>query len=146
MSVIDDNMLAFGSCIAGLGILITGLLALLFRNPNAPRWTRPEIVAMLICVPVTATTGVGLGYAAYGVSQLVKGAGDPDELLVLVGVLAVLALAWRALRIRGRLQDYAAATGGTSQSLYLATEPKLVIDEAPPPRPKPRPGSTHKAA
>ena len=36
----DDNMLAFGSCLAGFGILATGLLALLFRNPDAPRWTR----------------------------------------------------------------------------------------------------------
>ena len=146
MSVIDDNMLAFGSCIAGFGILVTGLLALLFRNPNAPRWTRPEIVAMLICVPVTATTGVGLGYAAYGLSQLLKGAGDPRELLVLVGVLIVLAVAWRALGIRRRLKDYTAATGDISPSLYLATEPKLVIDETPPPRPKPRPGSGRRAA
>jgi hypothetical protein len=78
-------MLALGSCIAGIGLLVTGLFALLFRNPNAPRWTRPEIVAMLVCVPVTATTGVGLGYAAYGMSQLVKGTGDPRELLVLAG-------------------------------------------------------------
>jgi hypothetical protein len=42
MSVIDENMLAFGSCIVGFGILVTALLALLFRHPNAPRWTRPE--------------------------------------------------------------------------------------------------------
>jgi hypothetical protein len=32
-------MLALGSCIAGIGLLVTGLLALLFRHPNAPRWT-----------------------------------------------------------------------------------------------------------
>jgi hypothetical protein len=78
-------MLALGSCIAGIGLLVTGLLALLFRHPNAPRWTRPEIVALLLCVPVTATTGLGLGYLAYGMSQLVKGTGDPRELLVLAG-------------------------------------------------------------
>ena len=146
MFALDDNMLAFGSCIAGVGILFAGLLALLFRNPNAPRWTRPEIVAMLACVPVTATTGLGLGYAAYGLSQLVKGTGDPRELLVLVAVLIVLALLWRVLRIGRRLKDYAAATGGVSPSLYLATEPTLVVDEAPPPRPKPRAGSSRTAA
>jgi hypothetical protein len=138
-------MLALGSCIAGVGILVSGLLALLFRDPNAPRWTRPEIVAMLVCVPVTATTGLGLGYTAYGVSQLVKGAGDPRELLVLAGVLLVLALAWRALGIRRRLKDYAAATGSFSPSVYLATEPTLAIDETPPP-PKPRARSPGRAA
>lgn len=137
MSLLNNNMLAFGSCIAGFGILVTGLLALLFRNPDAPRWTRPEIVAMLACVPVTATTGLGLGYSAYGVSQLVQGTGDPRELLVLPAVLIVLVLAWRALGIRRRLKDYAAAT---SPSAYLVSEPTLVIDE------EPRRGPSHAPA
>lgn len=79
MSVIDENMLAFGSCIVGFGILVTALLALLFRHPNAPRWTRPEIVVMLVCVAVTATTGVGLGYTAYGLSQLANGTGRSER-------------------------------------------------------------------
>jgi hypothetical protein len=142
----DDNLLAIGSCIAGFGILVTGLLALLFRHPNAPRWTRPEIVAMLVCVPVTATTGLGLGYTAYGVSQLMKGTGNPRELLVLLAVLIVLALAWRGLRIRQRLKDYAAATGGIAPGGYLSTEPTLAVDEEPPPRPKPRAPSDPRAA
>ena len=146
MLPLDDLMLAFGSCIAGVGILVTALLALLFRHPNAPRWTRPEIVAMLVCVPVTATTGLGLGYAAYGLSQLVKGTGDARELLVLAAVLVVLALAWRVFRIRQRLKDYAAVTGLASPSAYLATEPTLTIDEEPPPRPQPRAPSSRRAA
>jgi hypothetical protein len=146
MSVLENNMLALGSCIAGFGILMTGLLALLFRNPSAPRWTRPEIVAMLACVPVTATTALGLGYTAYGVSQLVNGTGDPGELLVLAGVLIVLVLVWRALGIRRRLKDYAAATGGISPSTYRATEPTLAIDETPPPPPEPPARSSRRAA
>ena len=142
----SDNVLAFGSCIAGFGILVIGMLALLFRNPNAPRWTRPEIVAMLVCVPVTAMTGLGLGYVAYGMSRLVKGTGDPRELLVLAGVLVVLTLLWRVLRIRQRLKGYAIYAGGISPSLYGATEPTLVIDEEPPPQPKPRAPSGRTAA
>jgi hypothetical protein len=113
-------MLGLGTCIAGFGILVTGLLALLFRNPNAPRWTRPEIVAMLMCVPVAATAGLGLGYTAYGASLLMSGAGDPRELLVLAGVVIVLVVAWRALRIRQRLKSYASAAGST---VGLTTEP-----------------------
>jgi hypothetical protein len=128
----DVSMLALGSCLAGVGILVTCLLALLFRHPNAPRWTRPEIVALLACVPVAVTTGVGLGYTAFGVSQLVSGAGDPRELLVLAGAVIVLALAWHGLRIRQRLKDYAIATGGSSPSADLAPAPALVIGETPP--------------
>ena len=129
-------MLALGSCLAGVGLLVTCLLALLFRHPNAPRWTRPEIVALLACVPVAVTTGVGLGYIAFGLSELVSGAGDPRELLVLAGVLIVLVLAWRGLRIRQRLKDYAIASGGSSPGAYLAPAPTLVTEETPPsPRP-----------
>jgi hypothetical protein len=146
MFALDDHMLALGSIIAGCGILLAGLLALLFRNPEAPRWARPELVAMLACVPVTAIIGLGLGYAAYGVSQLVGGAGNPGELLVLAAVLIVLALAWRALGIRRRLRAYAAASGDISSTRYLATAPSLVIDETPPPpRPRTRPSSRRAA-
>jgi hypothetical protein len=142
----DDDMLGFGSCIAGIGILMTGLLALLFRSPNAPRWTRPEIVAMLVCVPVTATTGLGLGYAAYGASRLVKGTGDPRELLVLVAAVIVLVLVWRALGIRKRLRNYAAPGGGSSPSASLAGELGVVLGAEPPPPPKPGAGSSRRAA
>jgi hypothetical protein len=125
-------MLALGSCLAGVGLVVTCLLALLFRHPNPPRWTRPEIVALLACVPVAVTTGVGLGYMAFGVSQLVSGAGDPRELLVLAGVLIVLVLGWRGLRIKERLQEYALATGGKSPGASPAPEPMLVTDNTPP--------------
>jgi len=133
----DDNILAVGSCLAGLGVLVTGLLALLFRRPDAPRWTRRELVAMLVSVPVTGMIGFGLGYAAYGVSRLVDGTGDPGDLLVLAGVLVVLALAWRALAFRRRLKDYAAASGGSSPQVYQAPERPVAVDETAAPRPGP---------
>lgn len=141
-------MLALGSCVAGVGILLAGLLVLLFRHPHAPRWTRPEIVAMLLCVPVTATIGVGLGYAAVGVTRLLHGAGDARELLVLIGVLLALALVWRGLRIRQRLRIYALATASIAPNVYQLVEPTLVIDETlPPPPSRPRtPRPTRSAA
>jgi hypothetical protein len=138
-------MLALGSFIAGVGLLVTGLLALLFRHPNAPRWTRPEIVAMLVCVPVTATTGLGLGYVAYGMSRLLKGTGDPRELLVLAGVVIVLAVLWRVLRIGERLRGYAVDAGGLSPSLSVVAGSTLATDEEPP-HPEPRAPSSRTAA
>ena len=133
MMTLDDSLLALGSCIAGTGILASGLLALLFRHPGAPRWTRPEIVPMLLCVPVTATIGLGLGYTAYGLHQTVNGDGDPRGLLVLAAVLIVLALLWRGSRIRQRLNDYA-ATSNSAASGTPATEPTLAVGEEPPTR------------
>jgi hypothetical protein len=104
---------------------VAGLLSLLFRHPNAPRWTRPEIVPMVICVPLTGLIGFGLGYTAFGLSQLVKGTGDPRELLVLIGVLIGLPLLWRVLGIRRRLRDYAAtAAAAASPDAYLTTQPR----------------------
>jgi hypothetical protein len=146
MSALDSNMLAFGSCIAGFGLLMTGLLALLFRNPKAPRWTRPEVVAMLVCVPVTATIGVGLGYTAYGLSQLVTGDSDPRQILVVAAVLIALPLAWRALSIRRRLKAYAAASGDAAPSSYLPSVGSLGIGGKPRPRPEPRAASSRRVA
>ena len=145
MFMLDDNILAVGSCIAGLGILLSGLMALLFRNPDAPRWTRPEIVPMLICVVLTGITGLGLGYTAYGLSRLLRGTGDPRELLVVAGVAIVLFLIWRGLGIRQRLKAYAAA-GGITPATAFASDLDGVLDEEPPPRPAPGAGSGRKAA
>ena len=79
-------MLALGSCLAGSGVLIAGLLALLFQHPNAPWWTRPQLVPMLICIPVAGMIGVGLAFAAGGLWQLVNGTGDLLGLLTLAAV------------------------------------------------------------
>jgi len=129
MMTLHNNLLSLGSCIAGIGILMTGLLALLFRHPNAPRWTRPEIVALLICVPVSATTGFGLGYTTYGLYQVVYGAGDARGLLVLAAVPIALALLWRVLRIRQRLKNYALATGKRGPSGPIETESTFALGE-----------------
>jgi heme A synthase len=110
----DRGMLALGSCLAGSAILITALLALLFRRPNPPRWTRPQIVPMLICLPITGIIGVGLAFTAVGVWQLVNGTGDLLDLLTLAAVVIGLALVWRVFGIGRRLKPYASATGGIS--------------------------------
>jgi hypothetical protein len=127
-------MLALGSLMLGSGLLIGGLLALLFRHPNPPRWARPEIVPMLLCLPLTGMISVGLAFTAAGLWQLVvNGTGDLLGLLTLAAVVIGLALVWRVFGIRRRLNAY--ATGGISSGARLAAEPALVIDETDPPLP-----------
>jgi hypothetical protein len=105
----DGGMLALGSLMLGSGLLIGGLLALLFRHPNPPRWARPEIVPMLLCLPLTGMIGVGLAYTIVGLWQLANGTGEPLELVALAGVVIGLALVWRVFGIRRRLAAYASA-------------------------------------
>jgi hypothetical protein len=100
---------------------------------------------MLICVVMTAITGLGLGYTAYGMSRVVRGTGDPGELLVLAGVVIVLFLVWRGLGIRQRLKAYAAA-GELAPGAGLASDPQIVLEDEPPPRPKPGAAASRKAA
>ena len=110
-------MLALGSCLAGSGILIAGLLALLFQHPNAPWWTRPQLVPMLICIPVAGMIGVGLAFTAAGLWQLVvNGTGDLLGLLTLAAVVIGLALVWRVLGIRQRLATYVAPQSAEPRS------------------------------
>ena len=110
-------MLALGSCLAGSGILIAGLLALLFQHPNAPWWTRPQLVPMLICLPLTGMIAIGLAFTAAGLWQLVNGTGDLLGLLTLAAVVIGLALVSRGFGIRRRLNAY--ATGGISSGARL---------------------------
>lgn len=141
-------MLASGSGITGVGLVIATLLALLFRHPNAPRWARPEIVAMLVGVPVAAIICVGFGSLAYGLLQLARGGGDPRELLVLAGAVIALVVVWYGLGIRRRLQAYALGAAGTASNVHRLGEPRLTADDAPPPStPRPRsPRPMRKAA
>ena len=105
----DRGMLALGSFMLGSGILIAGLLALLFQHPNAPWWTRPQLVPMLICLPLTGMIAIGLAFTAAGLWQLVNGTGDLLGLLTLAAVVIGLVLAWRVFGIRLRLAAYASA-------------------------------------
>ena len=101
-------MLAIGSLLVGAGILLTGLLALLFRHPRAPRWTRPELVAMLAVVPVTGLLGFGFGYMA---ARRLPGAERRGRLYELAApaALAIPAALWW-FSVRRRLQAYGAET------------------------------------
>ncbi len=106
-------MLVIGSMLAGAGILLAGLLALLFRNPRAPRWTQAEAVALLATVPVAGMIGLGLAYVLIGISALAHGEGDLLRgLAALIGMPVLVALLWHVLGIRGRLRAYAAAERG----------------------------------
>jgi hypothetical protein len=106
-------MLVTGSLLAGAGVLLAGLLALVFRNPRAPRWTRPDLVAFLATVPVAGMIGFGLGYVAFGISALLHGEGHLVRGLgALVGVPVLVALIWHFLGIKARLRAYAAAERG----------------------------------
>jgi F0F1-type ATP synthase membrane subunit c/vacuolar-type H+-ATPase subunit K len=131
-------MLALGSVLAGIGVLLVGLLALLFRNPRAPRWTRPEAVVFLTMVPVAGMIGVGFGFVLYGGSALLHGEGDLRELAAPALVPVVVALVWHALGIRGRLRAYAeAGPGGPSSVVAMPGVALAGSIEEPPESPAP---------
>ena len=126
-------MLAMGSILVGVGILGAGLLTLLFRNPRAPRWTRPELVAMLAVIPVTGTLGLGFGYMLVGAYQLLYGRGELFELAVLLGV-AIVVVAFLRVVIGRRLRAY----GAVGAPAVVAGDPssELTVMAADPPRPQ----------
>jgi len=127
-------MLAMGSLLVGVGILLAGLLTLFFRHPRAPRWSRPEMVAMLAVVPVTGVLGFGLGYVLAGAHRLLNGAGELYELAAPAGV--ALVIAGGVFHVRRRLQAYSAASAAAGLSVDPAAPPKLMVEEPPGPTPE----------
>lgn len=138
-------MFALGCVFVGVGILLTGLLMLLFRRPEPPRWARPELVAMLVTVPVTGITGLGLGYILLGGYRLLHGMGDLYELAAPFGVAVVVAGLWRVFGIQRRLRAFNAIAPVTSPNTYMTTVPILGTDD-PPRRELPSHRSIRKAA
>jgi len=127
-------MLAMGSLLVGVGILLAGLLTLFFRHPRAPRWSKPEMVAMLAVVPVTGVLGFGFGYILVGVHRLLNGAGELYELAAPVGV--ALGVAGWVFHVRSRLQAYSATGAAAGSSVDPAATPKLMVEEPPGPTPE----------
>lgn len=138
-------MVAMGSVLAGVGVLLVALLALLFRHPRAPRWFRSELAAMLISAPVSGFIGFGLGYVLAGGYRLLHGSGHVLELLAPVGV--TLLLTFLILSIRRRIAVYAVSAVGPR---LVSSAPAMPLSTDPPPRspaparPPRRP--THRAA
>lgn len=137
-------MLALGSVLAGVGVLLVGLLALLFGHPRAPRWTRPEAVLFLTTVPVAGMIGIGFGFVLFGGNALLHGEGDVRELAALALVPVVVALIWHALGIRGRLRAHAEAAdggppGGVPMTDLSLAGPSDEPAESPAPGKPPRP-------
>lgn len=127
-------MLAMGSLLVGLGILLAGLLTLFFRHPRAPRWSKPEMVAMLAVVPVTGVLGFGLGYVLVGAHRLLTGTGELYEVAAPAGVALVVA-GW-VFHVRKRLQAYGAASAAAGSCVDPGATPKLMIEEPPGPTPE----------
>lgn len=101
-------MLTLGSALVSSAILLTVLIAFLFRRPDPPRWTRPDLVAMLAGVPPTAVIGLGFGYMLIGLHRLIT-APEVYDLAGAVAVWALAAVLWRRLGVRARFRAYAAA-------------------------------------
>jgi hypothetical protein len=58
-----------GSAMVALGLVAVSLLAWMFRSQRMPRWLGSDLVAMLLCIPVTALIGLGGGYIFFGLSH-----------------------------------------------------------------------------
>jgi hypothetical protein len=115
------GVMAKGSLLVGLGILLVCLLTLFFRHPRAPRWSKPELVAMLAVVPVTGVLGLGLGYVLVGTYQLLNGAGELRELGAPVSV--ALVIVGLVFHVRRRLRAYSAASAPAGSNVDSAAKP-----------------------
>jgi hypothetical protein len=86
--------IVMGSAMVALGLVLVSLLAWIFRSSGTPRWLSSDLVAMLLCIPVTALLGLGAGYVLLGLSHGV----GVVEAVALIGCGAVLFAVRRLIR------------------------------------------------
>jgi len=129
-----------GGALAATGILLTVVLALIFRHPRAPGWMQGELVAELAAVAATAIVGLGLGYLLVAVVSFESERVGWTDLAGLGAAVSVVVVAWWLLDPRGRLKAYdRAAVSGSSATGVLDLDPT-------PPAPAPRPGPVSRRA
>jgi hypothetical protein len=131
-----------GSVLTAFGLLAVALLALLFRNPAAPAWSRNELVAELFAVVVTGALGLGFAYLAMAPSQLAADGTSLAEIALAAAVLAGLVVALRLLKVRTRLRAYDAAQAATLGPSLAVANP----EPTPPRTPRPRSGPPSRKA
>ena len=112
----------YGSVLTAGAVLAVAVLALLFANPSAPRWTRRELTAQLASVAVTIPLGLGLGLLALSPSQMMADGVTLAGLAALAGGLALVVLTLRALKVGARLRAYR-ATAAAELPLPAAAPP-----------------------
>ena len=95
-------MMALGALLTCAALLSIAALAIVFRRPNPPRWTRSSWADELISVGVVALFALGLAIFAQGA----VGAARDGVKLVDLGLLAAVLLAsvviWRKFDLRAR--------------------------------------------
>jgi hypothetical protein len=131
--------LVMGSVLTAAGLLAVALLALLFRNPAAPAWSRSELVAELFAVVVTGALGLGFAYLAMAPTQLSADGVSLAEVAIALAVFAGLIGVLRLLEVRPRLRAYdAAAAAGPSLAVVNPepTPPRSPRRRSGPPRRK----------
>jgi hypothetical protein len=98
-----------GSACTAFAILAIALLTLGLNHPQAPRWVQGEATAFISGVIVTIVLGLGLGCLALTGMEILAGDTTLADVAALLGTLALVVLALRALKVGARLQGYQAA-------------------------------------
>jgi choline-glycine betaine transporter len=136
-------MLVLGGLLSCAAVLAIAVFALIFRNPNPPRWTTYSWAGELSAVALVCVLAVGVGYLSSGAISAYQQGLSLVDLALLAVVLAVAAVVWRKLDVRARLKAMEGAVSvpafGAMREAVAATDGVAATTPEPPPsRPAPR--------
>jgi cytochrome b561 len=93
-------MLALGGLLTSAAILALAALALVFRNPNPPRWTTSSWAGELISVGLVSLFALGLAMFVAGAVGAYREGLQLIDLGLLAAVLLGALVIWRRLDLR----------------------------------------------
>lgn len=102
-------MLALGGLLVSVALLALAALAVLFRRPNAPRWTTRSWVHEIGIITVVCLLTMGVAYLITGGVDAYQAGVHLVDLGLLAGVLVVACVVWRRLDVRAQLRAFDAA-------------------------------------
>jgi hypothetical protein len=105
-------MLPLGGLLTCAAILALAALAIVFRNPNPPRWTTSSWAGELISVGLVSLFALGLAMFVAGAASAYREGLSLIDLGLLAAVLLAALVVWRRLDLRARFRAMAADPGG----------------------------------
>jgi hypothetical protein len=93
-------MLAAGSLLVSIALLMLAAVAPVFRRSNPPQWTTRRWIGELVTLAIVCTLALGLGYLGAGAIDAFQTGANYVDLGLLLLVLIVSVVIWRGLNAR----------------------------------------------
>jgi len=120
----------FGTVFVVLAVLGYSVMLLASRKPNPAAWTTYTVTHEFAAIGVVSLLGFGIAFLFQAIELIGQQPPTTTHLVVIASTLVVFTVAWKRLRVRATLAEYARQTESATHRSEPVSRPVLVPDIA----------------